>query len=125
MYVLVGLAPPSLLGRGSRHCYGIISQVTGTTFLRGLLLARLVGGKGVGRNLEIGTRGKLAWYAQAPNHTDSAGRSVSRRGLAGPRRRSRWLGQIGTKGLSSRVCAGLRRDAGLARRRSRYSNHPA
>ena len=38
------------------------------------------------------TGGKLACYAQAPNHADYAGCSASRRRLAGPRRRSRGRG---------------------------------
>jgi len=71
------------------------------------------------------TRGKLACYAQAPNHADSAGCSVRRRRLARPRPCSRGRGHIGRKGLSGRVCTGLRRNAALACGRSGQSNDPA
>ena len=64
-------------------------------------------------------------YAQAPNHAESAGCSASRRSLAGPRRCRRGRGHIGREGISGRVCAGLRRNAGLACRRFWTSNHPA
>jgi hypothetical protein len=53
---------------------------------------------------ESRTRGKLSRYAQAPNHADSAGCSVSRRRPAGPRRCSRGRGHIGREQLSRRNC---------------------
>src|ERR1700730_2290468 len=45
--------------------------------------------------------------------------------LAGPRRCSRGRGHIGREGTSGRLCAGLRRNAGLACHRFWQSNHPA
>jgi hypothetical protein len=47
-------------------------------------------------------------------HADSADCSASRRRLARPQCCGRGRGHIGRQGLSGRVCAGLRRNAGLA-----------